>query len=161
MNNIVKLLTGFLIITVNIAAHSQGVGDIAFDASTDDPKFQVCNSNWILQTYWLKTKMDETPLLVDKEFRSKFTPRDEWKNESGLIRIRFIVNCNGVADRFRLLELDNDLTEKKFSESLRAHVLSIAKGIPWPPRRAQNQTVDYYHHFSIKIANGKLDDIIQ
>jgi hypothetical protein len=150
-----------LLIFINIAALAQSVGDIAFDPTTDNPKFQLCKPDWVWQTYWLKTRMDETPLLVDKEFKTRFKSQDDWENESGLIRIRFIVNCQGVADRYRLLELDPDLNEKKFSESLRAHVLSIAKGIQWPTRRAQNQTVDYYHYFTIRIANGQLVDIIQ
>ncbi|MEJ0029443.1 MAG: hypothetical protein WDO15_03330 [Bacteroidota bacterium] len=143
------------------AAHAQAVGEIPFDAKRDDPKFKMCNANWVWQGYQLKTKMDETPLLVAREFKSQFQAKDEWKNESGLIRVRFLVNCNGQADRFRLLELDFDLNERKFSESLSAHVLNISKGIQWPSRRARQQTVDYYHHFSIRIVNGQLVDIIQ
>lgn len=143
------------------AAYAQGVGDIPFDAKTDNPKFHLCNPQWVWQGYHLKTKMDETPLLVAREFKSQFQTRDEWKNESGLIRIRFLVNCQGQADRFRLLEMDFDLNGKKFSESLSAHVLNIAKNIQWPARRANQQTVDYYHHFSIRIVEGQLVDIIQ
>jgi hypothetical protein len=142
-------------------ARAQNVGDIPFDAKKDDPKFQLCNPSWVWQGYQLKTKMDETPLLVTREFKSQFRSKDEWKNESGLIRVRFLVNCNGQADRFRLLGLDFDLREKNFSESLAAHVLSIAKSIQWPARRANQQTVDYYHHFSIRIVEGQLADIIQ
>jgi hypothetical protein len=142
-------------------ARAQNVGDIPFDAKTDNPKFQLCNSSWVWQGYQLKTNMDETPLLVAREFKTQFQTKDEWKNESGLIRIRFVVNCQGQADRFRLLELDPDLKEKKFSEALSAHVLRIAKNIQWPARRAQQQTVDYYHHFSIRIVEGQLVDVIQ
>jgi hypothetical protein len=40
-------------------------------------------------------------------------------------------------------------------------VLSIAKGIQWPVRRAGQQTADYYHHFSVWIINGQLTDIVQ
>lgn len=150
-----------LAVFINIAAHSQNVGDIAFDPTKDNPKFQLCNPQWVWQGYQLKTKMDETPLLVAREFKNQFQTKDEWKSESGLIRVRFLVNCQGQADRFRLLELDFDLKEKKFSESLSAHVLNIAKTIQWPARRANQQTVDYYHHFSIRIVDGQLIDIIQ
>ena len=150
-----------LILFINIAASAQNVGDIAFDARTDDPKFQLCNPKWVLQGYQLKTKMDETSLTVAREFKTKFQSKDAWKNESGLIRIRFIVNCSGVADRFRLLELGPDLEERKFSDDLSAHVLNIAKGIQWPARRAYQQTVDYYHYFSVRITNGQLVDIVQ
>ena len=143
------------------AARAQNVGDIAFDAKKDNPKFQLCNPSAVWQGYQLKTKMDETPLLVAREFKTQFQTKDEWKGESGFIRIRFLVNCQGQADRFRLLEFDFDLKEKKFSETLSAHILRIAKSIQWPARRANQQTVDYYHHFSIRIHDGQLVDIIQ
>lgn len=146
---------------VGTAAYAQNVGDIPFDPKTDNPRFQLCNPRWVWQGYQLKTKMDETPLLVAREFKAQFKSKDEWKNESGLIRVRFIVNCQGQSDRFRLLELDFDLKDKKFNESLTAHVLNIARSIQWPARRAQQQTVDYYHHFSIRIVDGQLIDIIQ
>jgi hypothetical protein len=150
----------FLFFTYGVAL-AQNVGDIPFDAKRDNPKFQLCNPSRVWQGYQLKTKMDETPLLVAREFKTQFQTRDEWRNESGFIRVRFLVNCQGQSDRFRLLELDFDLKEKKFSETLSLHVLSIAKSIQWPARRANQQTVDYYHHFSIRIVDGQLADIIQ
>ena len=150
-----------LILFINVAAFGQNVGDISFDATKDNPDFKLCNPSAVWQGYWLKTKMDETTQAVEQEFKGRFQTKDEWKNESGLIRIRFVVNCQGQSDRFRLLELDFDLNEKKFSESLRAHLLTVAKGIQWPARRANQQTMDYYHHFSIRITNGQLTDIIQ
>jgi len=155
----VKFLT--FLIFINVAAVAQNVGDIAFDSRTDDPKFQLCNPNWVLQGYQLKTRMDETSVMVAKEFKTRFHSKEEWKNESGLIRVRFIVNCSGVADRFRLLELGADLKEKQFNKDLAAHVLSIAKGIQWRVRRAHQQTVDYYHHVSVWITNGQLTDLVQ
>jgi len=150
-----------VLIFFNVAAFAQNVGDISFDPKTDDPKFQVCNPKQVWQGYQLKSKQDETSLMVAREFRTKYKTNPAWKNENGLIRIRFMVNCSGAADRFRLLELDFDLKEKQFNNDLRAHILSIAKNIPWPTRRAYNQTVDYYHHVSVRIVNGELNDIVQ
>jgi hypothetical protein len=146
---------------INVAAIAQNIGDIAFNPHTDDPKFQLCNPLAVWQGYYLKTKMDETAVGVAREIRSKFKSNDAWLNESGIIRVRFVVNCSGVADRFRALGLGFDLQEKQFSESLRSHILAIAKSIQWPMRRANDQTVDYYHYFSLRISNGQLTDIIQ
>lgn len=160
MTSVFSVRALLFILLINFAASAQSVGDIAFDARTDDPKFQLCNPEWVWQGYQLKTKMDETPLVVSKELKSKYQPRDSWKNESGIIRVRFIVNCSGVADRFRLLELGFDLKERQFNEGLKAHVLKIAKEIQWPVRRAHQQTVDYYYNFAIRITNGQLTDII-
>lgn len=150
----------FFVLCVH-SAYSQSVGDIPFDPKTDNPKFQLCNPDWVWQGYQLKTMMDETALTVDRDFKRKFTPMPEWKEENGIIRVRFIVNCNGQSDRYRLLELGFDLKEKQFSEGLRAHVLKVAREMQWPVRRAQQQTVDYYHYFSIRIVEGQLKDVIQ
>jgi hypothetical protein len=150
-----------LILFLSRSAFAQNVGDISFDPKTDDPKFQVCNPKQIWQGYQLKSDKDETSIMVAREFRSKFKTNATWKNENGLIRVRFMVNCAGVADRFRLLGLDFDLKEKQFSNDLSAHVLGIAKSISWPSRRAYNQTVDYYHHVSVRIVNGELSDVVQ
>ncbi|HZY77985.1 MAG TPA: hypothetical protein VFE50_00585 [Cyclobacteriaceae bacterium] len=146
---------------MNVAAFAQNVGDISFDPKTDDPNFKLCNPEWVLQTYMLKSIADETPLLVDREIRTKFTPRDEWKTENGIVTVRFVVNCNGQADRFRLTEMTFELEEKKFQESLRTHILEIAKSIQWPARRARQQTADYYHYFNLRIVDGQVKDIIQ
>ncbi len=157
----IEVRVAFLFFFVSTSALAQSVGDIAFDPKTDDPHFKLCRADWVWQGYSLKTMMDETPLTVDREFRSKFISKSEWRSENGIIRIRFIVNCNGAADRFRFLELDFDLRQKQFSDDIRSHVLKISKEIKWPVRRAQQQTVDYYHYFSIRIVEGKLTDIIQ
>lgn len=105
--------------------------------------------------------MDETSVSVDREFKTKFTPMPAWKDENAIVRIRFVVNCSGKADRFRFLCMGFDLKEKQVDEGLKAHVLKIAKEIQWPVRRAQQQTVDYYHYFSLRIVNGELKDVIQ
>jgi hypothetical protein len=145
---------------INVAASAQNVGDIVFDPRTDDQKFQLCNPGRVFQGYQLKTKMDETSIMVAKELRAKFKTNDAWKNENGIIRVRFVVNCSGVADRFRILGMSFDLKEKQFSEDLAAHVIGIAKSIQWPARRAWQQTVDYYYHFSIHIVDGELNDLV-
>jgi hypothetical protein len=151
----------FFFCFTSLTAFSQSVGDIAFDPKTDDPKFQLCNPDWVWQSYSLKTMMDETSITVAREIRSKFISKPGWEGESGIIRIRFIVNCNGVADRFRALTLDLALKEKPFSNDLTEHLIQIAKEVQWPVRRARQQTVDYYHYFSVRIVDGRLNDVLQ
>lgn len=146
---------------IDFSASAQGVGDSAFDANKDNANFKLCNPERVWQGYQLKTKMDETSIAVAREFQTKFKTNDAWKNENGIIRIRFVVNCSGAADRFRILSLGFDLNEKQFNKELEAHVLSIAKDMQWPARRAHQQTVDYYFHISVRIVNGELNDIVQ
>jgi hypothetical protein len=155
----VTVIIGLLII--NVAASAQSVGDIAFDPKTDDPKFELCDRNWVWQGYELKTKMDETSLTVERELKSNFRTHPNWSNQNAIVRIRFIVNCHGAADRFRVLALDFDLKQIEIDESLKAHLVSIARQLQWPVRRAQSRSVDYYHYFSVKITNGRITDVMQ
>lgn len=147
----------FLAVLINVAAHAQNVGDIVFDPKTDDPKFQLCNPDNIWQSYYLKSVQDETSIMVRKAFATRYTYNEVWANDSGIIRIRFVVNCSGIADRFRLLELDQHLKPGHFTNALKTHLMTITKSIQWPTRRAREQTVDYYHHFSVRIDGGKIE----
>jgi hypothetical protein len=47
-------------------------------------------------------------------FKSKYQPITD-KNQNGLIRIRFIVNCEGKAGRFRVLQSDYNYQEKNLA----------------------------------------------
>lgn len=153
-----RVILSITVFLINVAALAQsGVGDIAFDPKQDDPKFQLCNPKYIWQGHYLKYKEDETSLMVANAFRTQYQYNEVWSKDSGLIRIRFIVNCNGAADRFRILEVDQDMKPTQFTKELKAHLLAITKSIQWPARRAHQQTVDYYHHISIRIHNGEID----
>ncbi len=146
---------------IHVAASAQSVGDISFDPKKDDPGFRLCNEQWVWQGYELKTKVDETPLMVERELRSAFKTQPQWSDQNAIVRIRFVVNCKGASDRFRTLALDSQLKQTALDPALESHLIDIARKISWPVRRAQSQTVDYYHHFSVRISDGKLTDVIQ
>lgn len=157
MTSVFSIRAIFFACIFNLPAFAQGIGDIAFDAALDDPNFKLCNPERVFQGYQLKSKEDETSLMVEREFRNRYHQNDTWSKETGLIRIRFVVNCSGVADRFRILEAGPDMQPAQLNSELKAHLVSIAKSIPWPARRGWDQTVDYYHHVSIWIRDGKIE----
>ena len=81
--------------------------------------------------------------------------------ESGLIRIRFIVNCKGETGRFRVLAMNPDYQEKAFDESITSQLLTITKGLNgWKPKEFRGTVYDYYQYLIFKIQDGKIVKIL-
>ena len=79
-------------------------GDITFDDKIDDKGFYVCNAGEIFQYYSLSlTNNAECKRWAQKQIL-RLKPSSTL-DASGYLSIRFIVNCEGKADRFRILEV--------------------------------------------------------
>lgn len=132
------------------------VGDIAFDASTDDPKFQFCNPDFILQGYELKSKTDESRKWISSQLLLKYVYQSTWKVQSGFITVRFAVNCLGLTDRFRAMAVSTDLQATVFPVELTQQLIQLVKAIKWPVETYRMQAIDYYQDVTFKIVNGQL-----
>lgn len=139
------------------------VGDIEQNDQIDKLDFKVCNGdNKILQYF----NLGEGPVysgeksFILKTFKSNFKPITD-KKESGLIRIRFVVNCEGKAGRFRVLQSDYDYQEKEFDEEIVSQLLNITKGIEnWEVFKRNEVPIDYYMYLIFKITDGQLKEIL-
>ena len=83
------------------------VGDITFNSEKDNKNFELCNSKHIYQYFNIGDGLlyEGEKLAIEKEFAEKYKS-EIIKNETGLIRINFVVNCKGKTDRFRLISMD-------------------------------------------------------
>src|SRR5690606_1053083 len=95
--------------------YRQWVGDIEFDSALDDQNFELCHGDSSVNQYFnfgqgLQYKGEKKSIL--EEFRINYQPVQS--DDGGLIRIRFIVNCKGETDRFRVIAMNNQFEEKKF-----------------------------------------------
>lgn len=139
------------------------VGDIEQNDQIDKLDFKVCNGdNKTLQYF----NLGEGPVysgeksFILKTFKSNFKPITD-KKESGLIRIRFVVNCEGKAGRFRVLQSDYDYQEKEFDEEIVSQLLNITKGIEnWEVFKRNEVPIDYYMYLIFKITDGQLKEIL-
>lgn len=139
------------------------VGDIEQNDQIDKLDFKVCNGdNKILQYF----NLGEGPVysgeksFILKTFKSNFKPITD-KKESGLIRIRFVVNCEGKAGRFRVLQSDYDYQEKEFDEEIVSQLLNITKEIEnWEVFKRNEVPIDYYMYLIFKITDGQLKEIL-
>lgn len=138
------------------------IGDIAYDPSIDNPNFSLCDDKHIHQYFY-----DSNGLQYEGEKEALDSAIFEgYKNlnlvgESGLIRIRFIVNCKGETDRFRLLAMDNDYKQSTIDSRITTQLMEITKGLKgWLPKAINNKQIDYYQYLLFKIENGHLMEIM-
>lgn len=141
--------------------YEERIGNIPFDPQTDRKDFHLCNPNTIQQYFAFtsaKHFKDYKP-FVDSLFFATFhsVPIDE----SGLIRIRFIVNCKGETDRFRIIAMNKQYKPIRFNKRITNSLLAITKSIKvWQVQMVNGKPIDYYQYLIFKISKGKLTEIL-
>lgn len=139
------------------------VGDIVQNDQIDEIDFNVCNGNEQIFQYF---NLGEGPVYYGEKSKLINTFLSEYKpipdsNENGLIRIRFIVNCEGKAGRFRVLQSDYNFQEKEFDKEIISQLLNITKGIDsWVVLQRDEVPVDYYMYLIFKVTDGQLTEIL-
>ncbi len=138
------------------------VGDSEFDSLQDDANFKLCSSEQnVIQYFNVGAAMEyegEKPVLV-RHFKENYQPVDT--EQSGLIRIRFVVNCNGETGRFRLTQSNFDYKEITFDQQITEQLLSLTKALNgWKTKFNEGQPADYYQYLIFKIQKGDLTEIM-
>ena len=138
------------------------VGDINFDSKIDDPTFKLCDEDRVHQYYnfgkGLQYKGEKQ--AINEHFKSELKTNEQ-KDESGVLTIRFIVNCNGETGRFRVQGMNNDFNEQNFSDNITNQLLSLTKKLNgWIVGEIEGKKYDYYQYLAFKIENGKLIEIM-
>lgn len=137
------------------------VGEIFHDPIADG-NFEICGAqNQIIQYYAFDKKaFKEEKAALIQYFKGKYIPILNEK-KSGLIRIRFIVNCKGVAGRFRILSMNSDYEEIEFSNDVTGQLLNLTKNFNgWKAMQAGGDFRDYYQYLIFKIKDGELIEIM-
>lgn len=139
------------------------VGDIAFDSKIDNETFNLCNDEDKVLQYFnngagLEYRGEKSSIV--ETFKKNFRPKNI-ALESGLLRIRFIVNCQGETGRFRTLGMDQKYKEKRFNDNIVSQILSITKSLDgWIPKEHEGTPIDYYQHLIFKIHKGEILKIL-
>lgn len=138
------------------------VGDLSFDAKTDDPDFKICNEEVVFQYYNFGKGVQykgEKPQIT-AHFTRGLTQQGD-PTDTGFLTIRFVVNCQGATGRFRVQGIDNNYQEKKFSPGLTDQLLSLTKKLDgWVIGEYEGKVFDYYQYLTFKIENGTLVEIM-
>ena len=144
------------------------VGDIAFDPATDRSSFQRCGEGQydVPQYYQSQTAYTGGTQALRQHFLRAALPRST-ATQAGYITIRFLVNCHGETDRFRVTQLDAAYQPARFSAALVAALLGRAKGLQaWLPGKFsgpgthQGEAMDSYYYLLFKISHGRVVDVL-
>ena len=137
------------------------IGDIDFDPLVDRKDFYLCDPSQIVQYYNIGTTYsDEHGGLENDILKNLQLKQGKNKSESGFITVRFVVNCKGETDRFRVYELDQSLQKKKFETELVNSILTAVKKLDkWKVGSNKNEIMDSYFRITFKIVNGEIKSI--
>ena len=139
------------------------VGDIAFDEAIDEKGFQLCNGEKEVRQYFNFSKglqYEGEKLAIIETFKSEYKPIQSEK-ETGLIRIRFIVNCKGQSGRFRTICMNNDYQKKDFDNRIINQLLTITKKLSgWRIMPDNSKPHDYYQYLIFKMESGQIKEIL-
>lgn len=138
------------------------IGNISFDEKTDRKDFILCNENQIYQYFndsnGFQYKGEK--IAIEEEFQKKYNSGNV-KKENAWVRIRFVVNCNGESDRFRIVAANYNYEPIEIDKNLMAQLLNITKSLNgWIPKFVKGKKIDYYQYLTFKIKDGKIDEIL-
>jgi len=123
--------------------------------------YQLCNDGDIAYTYngaSLKGYKGSK-----KQFRDNLNIAFNTNNytDSGYLNFRFLVNCEGNAGWFEIIEMDLDLKEKPLNPKMVDELFKFtSKPSHWDVISYDNKPLNYYMYISYRIENGKVTEII-
>lgn len=136
------------------------VGDIEHDDDRDGD-FQLCfDPNYAGQyfNYSQGLQFEGEKVAINRYFEEKYKPVDV--DQSGLIRIRFMVNCKGESGRFRMISSDLNYQAMDFDERITDQLMKLSQSLKgWKPLPEPGQR-DYYQYLIFKIENGHIKEIM-
>lgn len=140
------------------------VGDSTTDPTLDNPDFKTCNGDEYAFQYFnigegFRYQGEKTALV--SQILKKYNPLSDINDQSGYIRIRFIVNCKGEAGRFRIISSNFDYQEKVFDKAITNQLLTILKELDgWEIMTKNEKPLDYYLYLIFKLDNGHIMEIL-
>ena len=144
------------------AKYYKKVGDIEYNELTDNPEFEICDSTYINQYYnfgkGIQYEGDKYSIL--KVF-NRDLKNTNISGQTGYVTTRFLVNCKGRTDRFRVLEMGANYEQVEFKEEITDQLLKITKSLDgWVIGTNKDKAYDYYQYLTFKIKDGNLIDIL-
>lgn len=136
------------------------VGDIPFDPVTDNPDFVICNEANILPyntQYGMFIEGERYRVL--QYFKERYVI-EPIKGQTGYITIRFLVNCQGETDRFRVYEMGQDMKETVFDPIITQTLLRLTKKLDGWKVPEHLEVYDYYQYLLFKLNDGQIETIL-
>jgi hypothetical protein len=136
------------------------VGDIAFDAHRDRRDFLLCDSAHVYQYYQVSSFFPVGHQARQAYFQQQYHLAAPVPAVTGYVVIRFVLNCRGETDRFRVSTLGLDFQARPFPPAIVAQLLRLTRELrTWQPGRRNGVAVDSYLYLNFILQNGQLRDV--
>lgn len=134
------------------------VGDIPISNEVESEDFSPCHDHPIYQHYQINTDYVGGNRVIKEKLKHDF-PLTEF-SESGLLTIRFVVNCQGETGLYRSKMIDTTLQDIDLSAKDLTQIYNNISALDkWQPGTVRDQLEDSYYQISFKLINGDLIDI--
>jgi hypothetical protein len=131
----------------------------------DSSNFQTCNpylyrGNPQHRYYYKGTFYKGGFYKINKLFNAYYQ-KPEISTESGLIKVEFIVNCQGKPGRFSMMEFDKNYKLKKFSSKISSQIFEFTKTLKdWNAgKNKEGESIDTFRFLTFKIKNSEVIEI--
>ncbi len=145
-----------------VTVYPNQVGDVIFDKNTDDPNFKRCmDKDYGIQYYNDEKGFGYTGEKIEIVEALEKLKLSCSKSTNGYVTIRFVVNCEGKAGLFRILQMNENYQQKNFDQQFVEKLLNFTKSLKgWLPKEIQGHHLDYYQYLTYKITDGKVAEIL-
>ena len=134
------------------------VGDIPVINNAEAEEFSPCHEHSIYQYYQINTGYIGGKRAIKWQLKQIFPINT--LTESGLLTIRFVVNCEGKTGYYRPKMIDSSLQEIDLSNKNLTEIFNAISALDkWVPGLVGDQPVDSYHQISFKLLEGEVIDI--
>ena len=137
------------------------VGHIPYDEAKDNPHFKLCSNGYILENGGRRPAYKGGVKEMWTYFQPTFDQLPQKRGENGYLTVRFLANCKGEKDRFRVLAINSRYKAKAFSEDITALLLEVVKDAPgWQIAHHKGKNYDGYNMVTFKLKDGQVVDLI-
>ena len=127
--------------------------------------FQLCNPYLYrgnpLHRYYYKGTFYKGGIYTINKLLNQFYKVPLNAKESGLIKIEFIVNCQGIPGRFSMMQFDEDYQLKEFSTEISEQIFEFTKSLKdWNAgQNDKKEAIDTYRFLTFRIKHGQVVEI--
>ena len=100
------------------------------------------------------------PKAIKKYIKENY-PALDLNNDSGMLTIRFIINCQGKTGDFEMFENDLDFKPTSFNPVTRGKLLDITRELKdWQANYMGGSYRDSFMYITYRLENGKITEIL-
>ncbi|PCI95031.1 MAG: hypothetical protein COB15_12505 [Flavobacteriales bacterium] len=129
-----------------------------------DTSFSLCEDVSTWPYYHPELKHKGGFWVIKEHFKSSYptTKMQVFKKNSGIITVRFKVNCKGETGEFSLIQYDLDYQKTTLNKIITDYFLTKTKELKdWiPPKNEEGKIVNSHKFFSFRLINGELIEIL-